>query len=165
MAVSACGFHLRGAFELPAEMSSVYISSASTSALLLDLKQILETNGSTIATDATVATATIKIEKEQTAQRVLSVDSSGRAREYELKYTVVYSLSTLSAAEDSTVIIDSKKLELIRDYVYDNQAVLGKSREKNVLLRDMQRDASRLILLQIQAAYRSAARSPTGSKS
>jgi len=152
--LTACGFQLRGAFELPAALSTVYIDARSSTPLLQDLKLILKTNGASVVDDATAATSTIKIEKEETAQRVISVDSSGRAREYELSYKVTFSVSVAIDSEHQKVMIDSRKLELIRDYVYDSEAVLGKSREKNILLRDMQRDASRLIMLQIQAAYR-----------
>ena len=152
--LTACGFQLRGAFELPAALSSVYIDSRSSTPLLQDLKLILKTNGSSVVDDATAATSTIKIEKEESLQRVISVDSSGRAREYELSYKITFSVSAAINGEHQKVMIENKKLELIRDYVYDSEAVLGKSREKNILLRDMQRDASRLIMLQIQAAYR-----------
>jgi len=151
---TACGFQLRGAFELPAALSTVYIDARSSTPLLQDLKLILKTNGASVVDDATVATSTIKIEKEENAQRVISVDSSGRAREYELSYKITFSVSAAIDSEHQKIMIESKKLELIRDYVYDSAAVLGKSREKNILLRDMQRDASRLIMLQIQAAYR-----------
>ena len=153
--LSACGFHLRGDFQLPAEFSSVYLSAKnSNSELLLDLKRILKTNGSLVTDDATKARATIHIENEISTQRVVSVDSQGRASEYELKLEIVFSVSVVDENERTSFSIKSKKLELIRDYVYDNEAVLGKSREKTVLIRDMQRDASRLIMLQIQAAYR-----------
>lgn len=152
--LSACGFHLRGAMELPAELKSVYISAKSSTVLAEDLTTILETNGAAVLNDATAASATIKIEKEKNTERVLSVDSNGKGREYELQYTVVFSVMISVNAEKSRVVIDNKKLELVRDYIYDSSAVLGKSREKAVLMRDMQRDASRLIMLQIQAAYR-----------
>jgi len=152
--LTACGFQLRGAFELPAALSSVYIDARSSTPLLQDLILILKTNGASVIDDATLATSTIKIEKEESSQRVISVDSSGRAREYELSYNITFSVSAAIDSEHQKVMIDSRKLELIRDYVYDSAAVLGKSREKNILLRDMQRDASRLIMLQIQAAYR-----------
>jgi len=157
MVVSACGFHLRGAFQLPEELSSVFLSAKGSTVLVEDLKLILKTNGSVIVSDATKASSSIKIEKEQNTQRVISVDSSGRAREYELTYEVVFSVKTSSENEQNKIRIENKKLKLIRDYVYDSEAVLGKSREKNILIRDMQRDASRLIMLQIQAAYRKTA--------
>lgn len=152
--LTACGFHLRGALELPVELNNVYISAKSSTVLVEDIKTILETNGATVLNDATAASATIKIDKEKNSERVLSVDSDGRGREYELQYTVSFSVTSTVDAETSRVVIDNKKLELVRDYVYDSSAVLGKSREKGVLIRDMQRDASRLIMLQIQAAYR-----------
>lgn len=153
--LSACGFHLRGDYQLPDEMSSVYLSAKNLhSELLLDLKRTLKTNGSQVVTDATLAQATIKIEKETLVERVVSVDNLGRASEYEIKLRLVYSVSVSEKKPASAFSIKNRKLELIRDYIYDNEAVLGKSREKNVLIRDMQRDASRLIMLQIQAAHK-----------
>lgn len=155
LSLSACGFHLRGAYQLPAELSSVYLSGKNQhSELLQDMQRILQSNGSQVVSDATKAQATINIEKENSAERVISVDSLGRAREYELKLEIVFSLSVQVENEIARFRIKSRKLELIRDYVYDNEAVLGKTREKAILIRDMQRDASRLIMLQIQAAYR-----------
>jgi len=163
--VTACGFHLRGAFQLPEELSTVFLSAKSTTVLVEDLKLILKTNGSVVVTDATKASSSIKIEKERNTQRVISVDSSGRAREYELNYEVVFSVNTSSANEQKNIRIDNRKLKLVRDYVYDSEAVLGKSREKSILIRDMQRDASRLIMLQIQAAYRRTIPQKDGSAS
>ena len=123
MAVSACGFHLRGAFQLPEELSSVFLSAKGSTVLVEDLKLILKTNGSVIVSDATKASSSIKIEKEQNTQRVISVDSSGRAREYELTYEVVFSVKTSSENEQNKIRIENKKLKLIRDYVYDSEAV------------------------------------------
>lgn len=155
--LSACGFHLRGAFQLPDELSSVYLSAKnSNSELLLDLKRILKTNGSQVVTDVSTAGATISIKDEIITQRVISVDSQGRASEYELKLEIVFSVETVAEKGHVSFKIKNRKLELIRDYIYDNQAVLGKSREQSILKRDMQRDASRLIMLQIQAVYRKA---------
>jgi len=162
--VTACGFHLRGAFQLPEEMATVYLQAKNAnSELLLDIKRTLKTNGSVVVDDATKATASLKVESEKQTQRVISVDNHGRASEYELKFEVVYSLSTVSASEKNTIRIKDRKLELIRDYLYDSTAVLGSGREKATLIRDMQRDASRLMMLQIQAAYRKSQRSVSES--
>lgn len=153
--LTACGFHLRGAFQLPDEMSVVYLSAKNRhSELLQDLQRTLKTNGSVVVDDAIKAKASLKIESEKQTERVISVDSHGLASEYELKFEVMYSLNIVSESELSTVRIKDRRVTLIRDYVYDRTAVLGVIREKTVLIRDMQRDASRLIMLQIQAAYR-----------
>ncbi|MDH5393508.1 MAG: LPS assembly lipoprotein LptE [Gammaproteobacteria bacterium] len=153
--ISACGFHLRGAYQLPDEMSSVYLGAQNLhSELLQDLRRILKANGSEIVNDASLAKTSIKIEKEKIIERVVSVDNRGRASEYEVKLEILYSVNVTAKDKSNAFKIKNRKLELIRDYIYDNEAVLGKSREKNVLIRDMQRDASRLIMLQIQAAHR-----------
>ncbi len=153
--LSACGFHLRGAFQLPDEMSLVYLSAKNHhSELLQDIQRTLKTNGSIVVNDATKAKASLKIKSEKQTQRIVSVDSHGLASEYELKFEVIYSLSIVSESELTAVRIKDRKVTLIRDYYYDSSAVLSSGREKSVLIRDMQRDASRLIMLQIQAAYR-----------
>lgn len=153
--LSACGFQLRGAFQLPDEMSLVFLSASNRhSELLQDLRRTLKANGSVLIDDATKATAKLKITSEKQTQRVVSVDNKGRASEYELKFEVVYSLNTVNESELTRIRIKDRKITLIRDYLYDSLAVLGTSREKGVLIRDMQRDAARLIMLQIQAAYR-----------
>jgi len=153
--LSACGFHLRGAFQLPDEMSLVYLSAKNrNSELLQDIKRTLKTNGSIVVGDATKAKASLKIKSEKQTQRVISVNSHGLASEYELKFEVIYSLNIVNGSELTAVRIKERKIILIRDYLYDSSAVLSSGREKSVLIRDMQRDASRLIMLQIQAAYR-----------
>ena len=153
--LSACGFHLRGAFQLPDEMSLVYLSAQNrNSELLQDIQRTLKTNGSIVVGDATKAKASLKIKSEKQTQRVISVNSHGLASEYELKFEVIYSLNIVSGSELTAVRIKDRKITLIRDYLYDSSAVLSSGREKSVLIRDMQRDASRLIMLQIQAAYR-----------
>lgn len=153
--LSACGFHLRGAFQLPDEMSLVYLSAKNrNSELLQDIRRTLKTNGSIVVGDATKAKASLKIKSEKQTQRVISVNSHGLASEYELKFEVIYSLNILNGSELTAVRIKDRKITLIRDYLYDSSAVLSSGREKSVLIRDMQRDASRLIMLQIQAAYR-----------
>ena len=153
-ALSSCGFHLRGAYQLPAEMSPVYLAAKNQhSELLQDLQHSLEANQLVVVSDATRAHTSIKIEKEKITSRVLSVDSKGRAREYELKLELDFSVSTEKDGVEA-YDIENKRLELVRDYIQDNEAVLGTTRERATLIRDMNRDAARLIMLQIQAAYR-----------
>lgn len=147
MLLASCGFHLRGDYQLPEAMSSVYLTGANTE-LLRDLQRALQSSGAIIVTQASDATAVLKVLKETNEQRVLSLDKNGRAREYELHYRVIYSVQ----GQGNDFNIDERTVDLTRDYVFDSEAVLGNSREQATLVRDMQRDAVRLILLQLQAS-------------
>ena len=56
------------------------------------MKSILSTNGIEVAKNAASANAIIILHNEGQSNRVLSVDGSGQAREYQLTYTVNFSI-------------------------------------------------------------------------
>ena len=56
----------------------------------------------------------------------------------------------LSGPQD--LLIPRQMLELTRDFTFNPEDVLGKSDEEAELLRDMQHDMVRLIMLRLQAA-------------
>ncbi len=66
--------------------------------------------------------------------------------EYEVYYTVVYSLAT-----GSEVLIDNRELTLTRDYSYDSTQVLGKAEEEELLRNAIVADLVQLVLRQIDA--------------
>jgi len=49
-------------------------------------------------------------------------------------------------------VLGSQSVSLLRDYVFDPDAVIGKSREEGVLREEMRRDAAQQILRRIRAA-------------
>lgn len=154
--LGGCGYHLRGAYQLPPQMATTTIRADNmNSELVRGLKRSFETSGITIvdhlgANDVAVAekskVAVLRIVKETHNKRILSVDAKGRVREYELHYAIGIELS---AADD--FFLPEQALELSRDFLFDPEDVLGKSDEEADLLRDMQRDMVRLIMLRLQA--------------
>lgn len=148
MALTGCGFHLRGHYKLPATMAKTFITAANqNSELVRSLKRSLQANDIQIVDSSQTASATLKIGAEKQDKRVLSVDSRGRAREYELSYAVTFSLQS----HDSDLVVEDQTLVLEREFLFDTEDVLGKGREEATLLKDMQQDMVRLILLRLQA--------------
>ena len=148
--LSACGFHLRGDSRLPPEMAHSFIQTASPdSDLLLELRRALRSNGIVIVDDEAEADSVLRILQEQQNRRVLSVDERGRAREYELSYSVTFDV--VGRGGNSHFQMPKQNLSLKRDFLFDTEGVLGKGREEQVLVRDMQRDVVRLILLRLQS--------------
>ena len=110
--LSSCGFHLRGAYQLPAQMSVTYIEAMNqNSELVRILKRRLKANGIQVVTDKVSAQAVLALSGESNSKRVISVDQQGRAREYELSYGITFDLKT----KDSSIKLESQKIQLERE--------------------------------------------------
>nr|VFJ86221.1 MAG: LPS-assembly lipoprotein [Candidatus Kentron sp. LFY]VFJ92633.1 MAG: LPS-assembly lipoprotein [Candidatus Kentron sp. LFY] len=144
--LTGCGFHLRGNFTLPDSMSSLYIQVPTH--LANELMVLLEGNGIAIAPDRDVANAILVVEQESFDKRTLSVDSkSGKEREHELAYTISYRV----LATDGRELLPKRTINLVRDYVFDESAVLGTTQEEGVLYKEMRQDAAHQILRHLAA--------------
>jgi len=149
--LQSCGFQLRGALDLSADISPVYLQQNDAFDLGRDIKSILQTNKIAISEYANTANSRLNIVNESRARRVLSVDSNGRAKEYLLSYTVQY---TIKIKQQEAV---AESISVSRSLLFDPEAVIAVDNEAEVLYRDMKHDAARLILLKLQAHSRNAA--------
>jgi len=146
--LSACGFQLRGNYELPPHLSPLYIDKDSMSSpLYQELSAAIKASGMTLTTDASQAASRLRITRESRSRAVQSVDTSGRAQEYELRYELGFSLK---AGEEA--IIDNGRLKLHRNLLFNPDTPLGVASEQESLYQDMIRDSTDLILLRIRAA-------------
>jgi LPS-assembly lipoprotein len=131
-----CGWHLQGATRLPESVSVTYIDSEDKfSDFHRALHDGLTAAGVRLAPDASAASAIVKVIKETTGQRVLSVSARNTPEEYEVFYEVEYSVSNRTGE-----LIAPQKIELTRDYSFDEKAVLAKQREQSVLRQALARD-------------------------
>ncbi len=143
--IQSCGFHLRGELNLPQNLSPMFIEKNTAFELSREIKSLLANNSIGSTDDEEASNAQLELVTETKKRGVLSVDSNGRAREYRLNYTVVFSFK----AQDINIEMD--KIVLSRSLLFDTGTVLAVENESEVLYREMQRDASRLILLKLQA--------------
>lgn len=145
--LAACGFHLRGSYELPAHLSPMYINKESMSLKLFrELRSTLKLSGAELTEDATEAASELKVDFEQETREVISVDSLGRAREYRLIYRLTFSLQT---GEDTA--IDGSRIELTRNLLFNPETVLGVAEETDLIYNDMIADSARQIVQRMQA--------------
>lgn len=143
-----CGFHLRGAVEFPAAMQKTYIDGNIGSAVVRDLRLNLEASGAQIVDSPQAAGAVLHILSERFDRRVLSVRSNAQVSEYELIYDVRFSV----IRTDGVPLLAPQSVNVVRDYRYDPNQVLGASSEESVLQQEMQRDVSQLILRRLAHA-------------
>lgn len=148
MLLSACGFHLRGAVEFPPAMKETYIDGNANSAVVRDLRLNLEASGAHVLDSPQAAGATLHILSERFDRRVLSVSSRAQVSEYELIYNVRFSVTRA----DGVQLLAPQEVNVVRDYRYDPNQVLGSSSEESLLQQEMQRDVSQLILRRLAYA-------------
>ena len=90
------------------------------------------------------ATGVISILYDDTDQRVLSVSARNVPTEYEVYYTIEYSVDG-----GETRLVEPQTLTLTRDYTYDSRLVLGKAREQELLREAIVKDLVRIVLKKI----------------
>jgi len=147
MSLFACGFHLRGSYQLPEHLSPLYLDKESMSLLLYkELRSTVRASGVELTEDATAAASALKVDFEQQTRDVISVDTLGRAREYRLIYRLTFSVQ--AAGEN---VIDRSNIQLTRNLLFNPEAVLGVAEETQNIYRDMIRDSAGQILLRLQA--------------
>ena len=145
--LAGCGFQLRSAASVPTEMARTYIETRDRHSLFYrTLRAQLRTVGVSIVESPLEATAMFSIESDVTGQRVLSVSTRNVPTEFEVYYTIFYSLKT----EDKT-LLNTRSQTLTRDYTWDERLVLGKEKEEQLLREAIADDLVRIVLIQLSS--------------
>ena len=149
LALSACGFHLRGAMALPYNLDPVKVVSTDRySPLALTLAEALTRAGATPATADTENPAVLELLAERWGDTPVSVDERGRAQEFSLRYAVVFELRN----GDGTLLVPRQNIELSRDYISVPTNSIGTEGERDILVRELRREMAASILRRIDAA-------------
>jgi len=155
MIVQGCGFQLRGSLDISPDVSPLYLQQNSVIELGREIKSLLATNKVALSDDLTQANSQLVLLNETKQSRVLSVDSSGRAREYSLTYTANFIISAQKTDLDDVQLKQQQdSITLSRTLLFDSDAVLAVTNESELLYKEMRRNAARLILLKLQARLR-----------
>jgi LPS-assembly lipoprotein len=136
-----CGFHLRDSYQLPQSMQKLAIEASAFSEFRSVLEQRFELAGAELV-PAEQAGLVVVIVNDQLNRRTLSLSQSGQVAEYELIYTVDYQL--LQPDKPAREL----QVEVYRDYQDDPNFALAKTREREVLVREMRDEAARQLLRQ-----------------
>jgi LPS-assembly lipoprotein len=144
LAISACGFQLRGITELPFKTLHV---QGGTLSILRDMKQSFKTNGIKLVEATEDAELLMEMLGETYEKRILSLSGGGLVREYELNYSLKFRTRAASSPTWSAV----QTVQSRRDFSYDDKALLGKAEEEAMLVTDMHKDAVREILRRLSA--------------
>ncbi|MGE5525036.1 MAG: LPS assembly lipoprotein LptE [Rhodospirillaceae bacterium] len=145
LALAGCGFHLRGAADLP--FQSLYVQAPPTSLFATQLKRVITSSSKTdVVDDQKAAQATLQLVLEQREKEILSLSAAGRVREFQLRYRVRYRVVDKAQRE----LVPVSEILLRRDFSFNDQEALSKESEEALLYRDMQTDAVQQLLRRLQ---------------
>jgi LPS-assembly lipoprotein len=149
--LQGCGFHPRGKVSLPHELSHTYLKGvADYSELGAILERRLEANGVHVVGDPKKATATILITQVRNGRRVISVNEKGKAQEFALFSQLAFEV----LGKDKQVLLKRQTVSVTRDFIFDENDVLGKVAEANLVLKEMNKDLVRLMMFRLQTIGR-----------
>ena len=136
---------MQGALTVPAGMERTYIAAEDHHSFFYrELRRQLQANGIQLVDNPTDSSARLSIHIDKTDQRVLSVSARNVPTEYEVYYSIEYSVDR---GEDS--LLTRQFITLTRDYTYDETLVLGKAHEEQLLREAIVKDLVRIVLKQI----------------
>ncbi len=136
LALSACGFRLAGSEPLPPSMAHPYLSLKDPyTDFSREFEHQLKSAGAIVQPVREGATATIDITRDQVAQRTLSVSAANIPTEYELTYTVTFSVQRADKE-----VLPSQTISLSKDYSFNQDVELAKQHEADILRQQMARD-------------------------
>lgn len=144
--LSACGFHLRGDYQLPPELQLLNLQAASEGGeLARALKRSLSSSGVTLSETGEVPE--LVVSGVSHTRRVLSVDTAGNPQEYELLASTAVTIPETAGG----YFLPSKELSVRRDYIYESTGVLSSSDQEAQLKLEMERELARRIMRILQS--------------
>ena len=146
--LAGCGFHLKGYQQADPALDGLFVEQAEQRDSLAGvIQRELVTAGVKLADTAETAKHRLRIRADRFTQRVLSVDASGKALEYELSLQAGFDV----AAADGSERLPLQSLELLRQLTLSGQDELGYRNEAALLRIDMRLDMADQIIRRLQA--------------
>ncbi|MCU0976571.1 MAG: LPS assembly lipoprotein LptE [Steroidobacteraceae bacterium] len=142
LALAGCGFQLRGTAELSPRMATPYVDVPDRyTPFNAALESALRASGATPSRSREAASAVVRIHRDEVGRHVLSVTAQNTPAEYEVYYTVEYSVSA-----NGEELLPPQSLTLTREYSYDETEVLAKQHEERLIREALARDLAGLVL-------------------
>jgi|SRR5579864_4538498 len=144
---AACGFQLQGHSPLPATVKTPYLEAPDRqSDFIQSLRRTLLSNGAQLAEQRDKASAVVSILKDSVSRRVLSVSATNQPNEYEVTYTVAFSVT----AGDKELLAP-QELSATRSYSFDERLLLAKGHEEDILREDMAHDLADMVMRRLSS--------------
>ena len=145
--VTGCGFRMRGERSLPFE--TIFLGFPPNSPLGAELtRNIVAGTRTRVVTERAGAQALLEVLGESRDREVLSVNSQGRTREYQLRLGFIFRVHDGKNHE----FVPVTRLQIQRDIAFNESQVLAREAEEVLIYRDMQSDLVQQVLRRLAAA-------------
>ncbi|GHT87075.1 LPS-assembly lipoprotein LptE [Betaproteobacteria bacterium] len=149
LTLTSCGFHLRG--PQPLAFATLYVSANQYSDLGTALRRQVTLSGSTkVEENEAMADARLQILTNERSREILSLNASGKVREYELGQRIRFRVLSKTNEE----LIPPTNLTARREYTFNDEQILGKEQEEALLYRDMETDLIQQLMRRLAAWQR-----------
>jgi LPS-assembly lipoprotein len=140
--LSACGFHLQGHTPLPDVVKSPYVHTTDRqSEFVISLERAMIISGAHPTDSKDNASVVVNILKDEVVRRTLSVSAQNQPDEYELTYTVRFSVT----AGDKE-LLPPTDISNVRSFAFAEQLLLAKNHEETILRQDMAHDLADMVM-------------------
>lgn len=154
---SACGFKLRGIDSNIASTARVYVDTSRDSTMREELRKVLSDRSFAVVDNRDQANVLLRVDDERQSRRIVSVQKDGKVSEYELAHSV--NMQVAQSRDQSAPAYDedqaTNRVEVIREYTFDQGGVLGKEDEADILRTEMRRELALQIVLRTVATMAS----------
>jgi LPS-assembly lipoprotein len=147
LVLAGCGFHLQGHTPLPSQFKVSYVDAHDRqSDFVQGLRSALLVNGAVLTEDTTAATATVHVLDDKHVQRVLSVSPDNLPREYELTYTVRFSVTS-----GDKELLAPQEVASTREYSFTVTELLAKENEEAILQAALAHDLVDVVMRRLSS--------------
>ncbi|MES2676018.1 MAG: LPS assembly lipoprotein LptE [Pseudomonadota bacterium] len=160
---SACDWHLRGAVDMPQDLSQLYISAVetrgtstdksittfSTTELMTELRQQLKANRISVIDDSTAANYELIILEESMDKRTAGVGTDALSSAYEITLKSEYEIRTKNSA-----LVVPATASSVRSFNYNTASLSSSAQEEMLLIKEMRRDLVQQMLRRLNAVVR-----------
>ncbi len=145
LAITACGWRLRGTLTLPEGLESIQIvDNANSSFLSKQLTQLLVANGVALV-DANPDMFIVLIE-EREDKRIIAVGSNTLASEYELSSEARYFINDA----EGKMLTPESTVSVVRSYEFNENDVVSKAEEERIIQQEMRRELAQQIIRRLR---------------
>jgi LPS-assembly lipoprotein len=144
---SGCGFHLQGNGSLPDGARKIYVVTADeVTPFAVELRRAIERSGGTMTRTSAEADVVVRIQRDRSGRRVLSVSARNTPQEYEIFYAIEYSVD-----RGGKEVLETQPLEMIRNLSFDETQLLAKDREEAIVREAMAKDLAMLVTRRLES--------------
>ncbi len=145
--LSACGWHIRGSLDMPAQLSNLYVSATdSKGALITDLRQLLKTNRVSLTEKSADANYSLYVLDETKDRRTAGVGGDELSSAYEITLKANYEIRL----KNSNQAVKANAIS-VRNFNYNTASINSATQEELLLDQEMRRDLAQQILRRLSA--------------